>query len=41
MVIPIGDGREQFLQRITRTEVGFEAEIIEPVSFVPLQAGLI
>ncbi|BBA33781.1 protein-L-isoaspartate O-methyltransferase [Methylocaldum marinum] len=41
MVIPIGDGRGQFLQRVTRTEVGFQAEIIEPVSFVPLQGGLL
>jgi protein-L-isoaspartate(D-aspartate) O-methyltransferase len=41
MVIPVGDGREQLLQRIVRTEVGFEVETIEPVSFVPLQRGLV
>jgi protein-L-isoaspartate(D-aspartate) O-methyltransferase len=41
MLIPVGPGRDQLLQRITRTETGFEIETIEPVSFVPLQKGLI
>jgi protein-L-isoaspartate(D-aspartate) O-methyltransferase len=41
MVIPVGGGRAQILQRVTRTEVGFQAEEIEPVSFVPLQSGVV
>ena len=40
MVIPIGDGRDQILQRITRTETGNQIENIEPVIFVPLLAGV-
>lgn len=41
MIIPIGGGREQTLQRITRTDSGFDVEPIEPVSFVPLLAGIV
>ncbi len=41
MVIPIGQGRTQILKRVIRTEVGYEVEEIEPVSFVPLLSGLI
>jgi protein-L-isoaspartate(D-aspartate) O-methyltransferase len=40
MVIPVGDGRAQMLQRVTRTETGYQVEDIEPVSFVPLLAGM-
>lgn len=40
MVIPVGQGRTQVLQRITRTEVGFEVEEIEPVNFVPFLPGV-
>ena len=40
IVIPVGDGRDQMLQRITRTETGNHVENIEPVIFVPLQAGV-
>lgn len=40
LVIPVGDGRDQILQRITRTEAGIQAENIEPVVFVPLVAGV-
>ncbi|MFM2006321.1 MAG: hypothetical protein RLZZ09_1976, partial [Pseudomonadota bacterium] len=39
MVIPVGQGRTQVLKRITRTEVGFEVEEIEPVNFVPFLPG--
>jgi protein-L-isoaspartate(D-aspartate) O-methyltransferase len=41
MVIPVGGGPEQVLQRITRTATGFEVETIEPVSFVPLLGGVV
>lgn len=41
LVIPIGDGRDQVLQRVTRTDNGFEVESIEPVNFVPLLFGVI
>lgn len=40
LVIPIGREGMQELQRITRTEQGFEVEIIERVSFVPFLSGL-
>jgi len=41
MVLPVGSGRDQMLQRIKRTETGFEVESIEPVSFVPLLSGIL
>lgn len=41
MVIPTGGGREQILQRIIRTEVGYEVEDIERVTFVPLLGGVV
>lgn len=41
LVIPIGDGRDQVLHRVTRTDNGFEVESIEPVNFVPLLLGVI
>ena len=40
MVIPVGQGRTQILKRITRTEVGFEVEEIEPVNFVAFLPGV-
>jgi len=40
MVLPLGPGRDQILQRIQRTETGFVVEEIEPVSFVPLLSGV-
>jgi protein-L-isoaspartate(D-aspartate) O-methyltransferase len=40
MVIPVGES-QQLLQRITRTDTGFEVEAIEPVSFVPLLGGVV
>lgn len=39
MVIPIGSGGSQQLQRVTRTENGYEAERLEPVMFVPFLSG--
>jgi len=39
MVIPIGKGSSQLLQRVTRTENGFEVEKLEPVVFVPFLSG--
>jgi protein-L-isoaspartate(D-aspartate) O-methyltransferase len=41
LVLPVGDGRDQILQRITRTESGFDVEELEPVVFVPLLGGLV
>ena len=40
LVIPVGDGRTQTLQRITRTETGTQVENIASVVFVPLLAGV-
>jgi protein-L-isoaspartate(D-aspartate) O-methyltransferase len=40
LVIPVGGGRDQTLQRITRFETGEQVENIEPVVFVPLLAGI-
>lgn len=39
MVIPIGKGSKQELQRVIRTESSFEIEKVEPVSFVPFLPG--
>ena len=40
MLIPIGKGRGiQELQRVIRTESGYEIECLEPVSFVPFMSG--
>lgn len=40
MLIPIGRRAErQELQRVRRTEDGFEVEVLEPVSFVPFLSG--
>ncbi|HLF98090.1 MAG TPA: protein-L-isoaspartate(D-aspartate) O-methyltransferase [Methylococcaceae bacterium] len=40
LVIPVGAGRDQVLQRIRRTDNGFKAEDIEAVTFVPLLGGI-
>ncbi len=40
MVLPIGQRDQQALVRVTRTEDGYEHEILEPVSFVPLLGGV-
>lgn len=39
MVIPIGKGGRQELQRVIRTDSGFEIEELEPVTFVPFLSG--
>lgn len=39
LVIPVGMPGQQDLVRITRTDAGFEREILCPVSFVPLLEG--
>ncbi len=41
MVMPTGSPRDQVLVRITRTASGFEREVLEPASFVPLLEGFI
>ncbi|MGI9211220.1 MAG: protein-L-isoaspartate(D-aspartate) O-methyltransferase [Methylococcaceae bacterium] len=40
MVIPVGEGRAQTLQRVSHSETGFHIESIAPVTFVPLVSGL-
>jgi protein-L-isoaspartate(D-aspartate) O-methyltransferase len=39
MIIPVGKGGNQLLQRITRTESGYEVEKLESVVFVPFLSG--
>ncbi|MFI3155309.1 MAG: protein-L-isoaspartate(D-aspartate) O-methyltransferase [Methylococcaceae bacterium] len=39
MIIPIGKNDKQRLQRVTRTENGYEVEKLEPVIFVPFLSG--
>ncbi len=40
MVLPIGQRDEQALVRVTRTASGYEHELLERVSFVPLLGGV-
>lgn len=40
MVLPIGNDARQMLMRVTRVGDGFEQEILESVSFVPLLMGI-
>lgn len=40
LVIPVSQGTEQVLKRVTRTDAGYEAEDIERVRFVPLIGGI-
>jgi protein-L-isoaspartate(D-aspartate) O-methyltransferase len=40
MILPIGTREEQVLVRVTRTGAGYEREVLERVSFVPLVGGL-
>ncbi|MEQ9176898.1 MAG: protein-L-isoaspartate(D-aspartate) O-methyltransferase, partial [Alphaproteobacteria bacterium] len=41
MVVPVGgEGEEQHILRVTRTETGFETEKLWAVRFVPLVAGM-
>lgn len=39
MLIPIGKDDKQQLQRVTRTESGYDVEKLEPVVFVPFLSG--
>jgi len=39
MVLPMGEGEQQVLLRLTRQEDGFAHEVLEPASFVPLVGG--
>jgi protein-L-isoaspartate(D-aspartate) O-methyltransferase len=41
MVLPIGQGNQQVLVRVIRTEDGYRHEILEPVTFVPLLGGTV
>ena len=41
MVVPIGRASTQALVRITRTAAGYERELLEPVTFVPLLGGIV
>lgn len=40
LVVPVGEAGAQQLQVVTRTDVGFEASVVEHVSFVPMLQGL-
>ena len=40
MILPVGDNRSQALVRVTKTAGGYEREILEAVSFVPLLGGV-
>jgi len=40
MVLPIGTKQEQVLVRVIRTDSGYDKEILERVSFVPLLGGV-
>jgi protein-L-isoaspartate(D-aspartate) O-methyltransferase len=39
MLIPVGRAGNQELQRITRTDSGYQVDVLEPVSFVPFLSG--
>lgn len=41
MVLPVGGGSCQTLERVTRNDTGIRTEKIEPVSFVPFLTGVI
>ncbi len=40
LIIPVGQEGVQYLHRVTRTENGFEDEVIERVTFVPFLTGV-
>jgi protein-L-isoaspartate(D-aspartate) O-methyltransferase len=40
MVLPIGRHSQQVLVRVTKTESGYEHEMLEPAMFVPLVGGV-
>ncbi len=41
MILPVGEGEEQSLTRVTRNESGHTCDVIAPVHFVPLQQGVV
>lgn len=41
MVLPVGEGEEQSLTRVTWNEFGHTSDVIAPVHFVPLQQGVV
>lgn len=41
MVLPIGDDKLQALVRVTKTEDGYDRELLEQVSFVPMLSGVL
>ncbi len=40
MILPIGDANAQALVKITRTNKGYDTQMLEPVNFVPLLGGV-
>ncbi len=40
MVLPIGDNSLQALVRVTKTEDGYDSEVLEQVAFVPMLSGV-
>ena len=40
MVIPIGSGRSQELRLIKKNSTGFQEQVLDNVSFVPLLDGI-
>ncbi len=40
MVLPVGPDREQILVKVTKTKDGYEKEMLEQVTFVPLLGGV-
>jgi len=40
MVLPFGAREDQVLVRVTRTHHGYDKELLERVSFVPLLGGV-
>lgn len=41
LVLPVGDGEEQVLTLVTRTETGFQTQSLERVRFVPMLGGTV
>jgi protein-L-isoaspartate(D-aspartate) O-methyltransferase len=39
MIVPVGGRYEQQLIKVTRTDSGYEQEVLEAVVFVPFLAG--
>jgi protein-L-isoaspartate(D-aspartate) O-methyltransferase len=39
MILPIGNEEQQVLVRVVRTHTGYNHEMLERVSFVPLLGG--